>query len=175
MSIEYLVEKYNKLVYRICYDMLGSSLDAQDITQEVYLSLYLNFERYKDLVENDIKNIICKIALNKCKDVLKSKARKLQNLTNDDLICLENYEADNNIEEEIYLKDRSKYLSKIVNELKEPYNDILRKYYLEELSLDEIADLRNTSKATIKMQIHRGKSILKEKLKESGGGTYYDE
>ena len=85
MSIEYLVEKYNKLVYKICYDMLGSSLDAQDTTQEVYLSLYINFERYGNLSENDIKNIICKIALNKCKDILKSKARKLQNLTSDDV------------------------------------------------------------------------------------------
>ena len=151
MSIEYLVEKYNKLVYKICYDMLGSSLDAQDTTQEVYLSLYINFERYGNLSENDIKNIICKIALNKCKDILKSKARKLQNLTSDDQIALENYESDNDIEEEIYLKDRTNYLSKIINELKEPYNDVLRKYYLEELSLEEIAKLRNTSKATIKM------------------------
>lgn len=170
MSIEYLVEKYNKLVYKICYDMLGSSLDAQDTTQEVYLSLYINFERYGNLSENDIKNIICKIALNKCKDILKSKARKLQNLTSDDQIALENYESDNDIEEEIYLKDRANYLSKIINELKEPYNDVLRKYYLEELSLEEIAKLRNTSKATIKMQIHRGKNLLKEKIEEDGGG-----
>ena len=169
MSIEYLVEKYNKLVYKICYDMLGSSLDAQDTTQEVYLSLYINFERYGNLSENDIKNIICKIALNKCKDILKSKARKLQNLTSDDQIALENYESDNDIEE-IYLKDRANYLSKIINELKEPYNDVLRKYYLEELSLEEIAKLRNTSKATIKMQIHRGKNLLKEKIEKDGGG-----
>lgn len=170
MSIEYLVEKYNKLVYKICYDMLGSSLDAQDTTQEVYLSLYINFERYGNLSENDIKNIICKIALNKCKDILRSKARKLQNLTSDDQIALENYESDNDIEEEIYLKDRTNYLSKIINELKEPYNDVLRKYYLEELSLEEIAKLRNTSKATIKMQIHRGKNLLKEKIEKDGGG-----
>lgn len=170
MSIEYLVEKYNKLVYKICYDMLGSSLDAQDTTQEVYLSLYINFERYGNLSENDIKNIICKIALNKCKDILKSKARKLQNLTSDDQIALENYESDNDIEEEIYLKDRANYLSKIISELKEPYNDVLRKYYLEELSLEEIAKLRNTSKATIKMQIHRGKNLLKEKIEKDGGG-----
>ncbi len=170
MSIEYLVEKYNKLVYKICYDMLGSSLDAQDTTQEVYLSLYINFERYGNLSENDIKNIICKIALNKCKDILKSKARKLQNLTSDDQIALENYESDNDIEEEICLKDRANYLSKIINELKEPYNDVLRKYYLEELSLEEIAKLRNTSKATIKMQIHRGKNLLKEKIEKDGGG-----
>ena len=37
----------------------------------------------------------------------------------DDQIALENYESDNDIEEEIYLKDRANYLSKIINELKE--------------------------------------------------------
>ena len=43
MSIEYLVEKYSKLVYKICYDMLKNPLDAEDITQEVYISLYSNY------------------------------------------------------------------------------------------------------------------------------------
>ena len=73
MSIEYLVEKYTNLIYKICYDMLNSSPDAQDLSQEVFLSFYLHLEEYINLPEKDIKNILCKIALNKCKDFLKSK------------------------------------------------------------------------------------------------------
>lgn len=45
MNIEYLIDKYSKLVYKICYDMLNSPLDAQDTSQEVFLSFYLNIER----------------------------------------------------------------------------------------------------------------------------------
>jgi len=169
VSIEYLIGKYTNLVYKICYDMLRSSLDAEDTTQEVFLKLYLNIDRYISLSENEIKNVICKIALNMCKDILKSKARKLQNMIDENNIALENYMENNNIDEEIFNKQRLELIKKNLDELKEPYGSILYEYFLEEKTLDEIANKRNVNKATLKMQIHRGKKILKEKLLESGG------
>ena len=169
MSIEYLIEKYSKLIYKICYDMLLNSLDAEDITQEVYVSFYSNFERYGNLPEKEIKNIICKIALNKCKDVLKSKSKKLENMTTDNILLLENYIDERNIEQDMMEQEKREIILNLVDSLKSPYNKILRYYYLEELSLDEIVEKLNIPKTTLKMQIYRGKKILKEKLKEVKG------
>ena len=106
MNIEYIVNKYTNLVYKICLDMLSSSLDAQDMTQEVFIGFYLHINDYINLPENDIKNIICKIALNKCRDYLKSKSYKLKLLTNDDDTELANYEED--IKNPDYNKDNPK-------------------------------------------------------------------
>lgn len=172
MSIEYIVNKYTNLIYKICLDMLSSSPDAQDMSQEVFLSFYLHMEEYISLPENDIKNILCKIALNKCKDYLKSKSYKLKLLTNDDETDLANYEEDNNILEEIIKQDSQNYIQKIINELKEPYNDILYCYYIDCLSLDEISSKLNIAKPTLKVQIYRGKKILKEKLEGDYGGGF---
>lgn len=174
MSIEYLIEKYSKLVYKICYDMLKDPLDAEDITQEVYISFYSNLEKYGTLPENEVKNIICKIALNKCKDVFKSKMKKLENLTDDNVIALENYTADNDIEQEIINIENKKIIINIINSLKDPYRKILYYYYIEEYSLDNIATKMNVSKGTLKMQLYRGKKNLKEKLEKFKGGDYYD-
>lgn len=172
MSIEYLINKYTNLIYRICLDMLDSSPDAQDMSQEVFLSFYLHIDDYINLPENEIKNILCKIALNKCKDFLKSKSYKLKLLTNNDDTDLENYEQDNDILEEIIKKDEQNYIQKIVNELKEPYNKLLSLYYIDNLNLDEICNMLNISKPTLKVQLYRGKKILKEKIKESDGGDF---
>lgn len=169
MGIEEIIDQYSKLVYKICYDMLKSSLDAEDISQETFLSFYLNIDKYGSLPENEIKNIICRIALNKCKDVLKSKAQKLQNMMEDNVIKLENYAEENNIEEEIFKKQRAFMMVKMINELKEPYATILYQYYIEEKSLDEIVTQQQVSKATLKMQLHRGRKYLKEKLVSNGG------
>lgn len=171
MNIEYLIEKYSKLIYKICIDMLSSPSDAQDMTQEVYINLYRSFDRYKDLSENEIKNIMCKIALNKCKDLLKNKVRKIEILEDDDIIKLEIYSSDTNIDEEIIKKDKSNYIIKIINKLKAPYNKLLYSYYIEEKSLDEIASIRNTSKGTIKMQLHRAREKLKEEIEKNGGAN----
>lgn len=170
MSIEYLVEKYSRLVYKICYDMLQNSLDAEDTTQDVFLKLYANLKRYDTLTENELKNVLCKIALNRCKDILKSKAKKLERMTTGDALSLENYESDNKIEEEIFRKEQSLYIQKMINELKEPYSIILYEYFIHEVSLDALSDQMEVPKATLKMQIYRGKKLLKAKMSTEVGG-----
>lgn len=169
MNVEYLIEKYSKLIYKICFDMLNSPLDAQDMTQEVYISLYKNFNKYGSLPENEIKNIMCKIALNKCKDFLKSKMRKLEILADEEIIKLENYQNVDSIDDEIINKEKSNQVINAINKLKYPYNILLYNYYVEEKNLDEIARIRGSTKGVIKVQMHRAREKLKEELNKIGG------
>ena len=169
MDIEYFIEKYSKLIYKICFDMLNSPLDAQDMTQEVYISLYKNFDKYGNLPENEIKNIMCKIALNKCKDLLKNKIRKLEILADEEIIKLDSYQSSDSLDDEIIKKDKSNYIINAINELNEPYNEILYSYYIEEKSLDEISRIRGSTKGTLKVQLHRAREKLKERLEKYGG------
>lgn len=170
MKFENLVENYTKLVYKICLDMLSSPQDAEDITQEVYLNLYKNMNRYRNLNENELKNLICRIALNRCKDVIKSKINKMNEFTIlEDISNYEDYASNNNIEEEIFKQEKSMYIVKIINELKEPYKSVLYDYYINEYSLDEIEEKLNIPKATLKVNIYRGKKILEKIIKESEG------
>lgn len=168
MQIDYLIEKYSRLVYKICYDMLSFPQDAEDITQEVYINLFKNLDRYKDLSENEIKNVICKIALNKCKDVLKSKMRKLDNMTTGEIISLETYK-DNSTLDEVLENDKKENIQKLIKTLKEPYSLVIYDYYIQGFSLDEISDKRKVPKGTIKMQLYRAKKMLREKIEEIGG------
>ncbi|MCX8074456.1 MAG: sigma-70 family RNA polymerase sigma factor [Clostridia bacterium] len=172
MSIEILIEKYSKLLYKICFNMLNNADDAQEALQEVYINIYKNLNRYSNLEDNDLKNILCKITLNKCKDILKSKIYKTYQVTDTDITVLENYSDENDIESEIYKKERKLYIVRAINELKNPYNEILYEYYIDEKTLEEISENRNVSKGTLKIQIHRGKSLLKEKLMISGGDSF---
>lgn len=172
MNIEYLIEKYGKLIYKICINMLVNPLDAEDTTQEVYINIYKSLDKYSSLPENEIKNIICKIALNKCKDILKSKSKKLENLTEHDDEKILNYKYETDIDYEIFKNEQRNYISKIINELKEPYSSILYDYYINENSLDNIAVQKNVSKDTLKVQMYRGKKLLKNLILNSGGDKY---
>jgi len=170
MKFEEIVKNYTKLVYKICFDMLSVPQDAEDITQEVYINLYKHIERYNSLSENELRNLICKIALNKCKDVIKSRVSKITEFTIlDDITNYEDYASNNNIEEELFKQEKNMYIAKIINELKQPYKSILYDYYINEYSLDEIAQKSNISKATLKVNIYRGKNILKQIINDSGG------
>lgn len=160
MKFENVVNQYSNLAYKIAIDMLSSPYDAQDIVQEAYLSLYNHFKEYGKLPEKEIKNVLCKIVLNKCRDYLKSSKRK-------EITVLEEVlnQVDDSLDE-FFQKEDENRIKKLMNELLPPYNELLNMYYIEEHSLDEIANQKNTTKGTVKVQITRGKEKLKEILRK---------
>lgn len=165
MKFETIVDKYSKLAYKIAIDMISSPEDAQDIVQESYLSLYSHFKEYKKLQENEIKNILCKIVLNKCKDFLKSSKRK-ENINLEDISNFQEYSLKEDFIENIIKTEDNNYIKEIIKSLKKPYAEILTLYYINEYTLDEIADKMKTTRGTIKVQITRGKQKLKEILRK---------
>ena len=44
MAWEEIVQRYNRRIYNICYRFSGSSDDAQDLTQEVFIKVFRNLE-----------------------------------------------------------------------------------------------------------------------------------
>ena len=43
--LEYLIKQYQNLIYSICLKSVGNPFDAEDLTQEVFLSAYKNLSR----------------------------------------------------------------------------------------------------------------------------------
>ncbi len=165
MKFEEIVNKYNKLTYKIAIDMTSSPEDSQDLVQEAYLSLYTHYKEYKKLSETEIRNILCKIVLNKCKDYLKSGKRR-ESTVLEDIQNIQEYAQEENCIEEFIKKDKNKEIRKIIENLKSPYNKILFQYYIQEYTLDEIANINKTTKGTIKVQISRGKKIVEDILRK---------
>lgn len=165
MKFEEIVTKYTNLAYKIAIDMTSSPEDSQDLVQEAYLSLYSHFKEYKKLQENEIRNILCKIVLNKCKDYLKSSKRK-ENTVLEEISNIEEFNLQEDFVDELIKRDRGKHIRDKILELKEPYSKILTQYYIEENSLEEIAKRQNTTKGTIKVQMTRGKKILGDILRK---------
>lgn len=165
MKFDEIVNKYTNLAYKIAIDMTSSPEDSQDLVQEAYLSLYSHFREYKKLSENEIRNILCKIILNKCKDYLKSSKRK-ESTTIEDISNIEEFNLQEDFVDNLIREDKNNFIRKKILELKNPYDKILTQYYIEEYSLDEISKIQNTTKGTIKVQLTRGKKILAEILRK---------
>lgn len=165
MKFEEIVNKYTNLAYKIAIDMTSSPEDSQDLVQDAYLSLYSHFKEYKKLQENEIRNILCKIVLNKCKDYLKSSKRK-ESTVLEDISNIEEFNLQEDFIDALIRKDKNDFIRQKIQELKSPYDRILKQYYIEEYSLDEIAKMQNTTKGTVKVQLTRGKKLLKEILRK---------
>lgn len=161
MRFEEIVEQYTKLAYKIALDMTASADTASDLVQDSYLSLYANFGKYRRLPENELRSLLCKIVLNKCRDHLRAQkpTAPLDERLGDP--------AD--FTDELLRRQEAARLREILAGLRPPYGTVLTLYYLEDRSIDEIAAAMNTTNGTVRVQLTRARKLLKEILEKEGG------
>ncbi|MDR2939761.1 MAG: sigma-70 family RNA polymerase sigma factor [Clostridiales bacterium] len=150
------IEKYADTVRRICFIHLKSQSDVEDVFQEVFLKFLLYPQPFQN--EAHEKAWLIRVAINQCKDILKSFFRRNVVLTED-----LNYGA-NNIQED------SRVVLNAVLSLPEKYRDVVYLYYYEGYQAKEIAKILNRGENTIYTWLSRAKS----KLRASLGGELFD-
>lgn len=69
-DIEYFVEEYSSMILRIAMHYVNNKVDAEDITQYVFLKLIEKKPKFKD--ENHEKSWIIRVTINLCKDNFKT-------------------------------------------------------------------------------------------------------
>lgn len=139
-ELERLAGQYADMIYRIALNDTRSPADAEDILQEVLLSLFTTTPTFESPEQE--KYWLIRVTMNKGKNHWRS-------LLHHSTLPLE--EADG-------------YLSQ------EPDHRALREavdlYYFEGYSTSEIAAILNTKEATVRTWLHRGRQRLKKYLTE---------
>lgn len=161
MNFEQIVEQYSKLVYKIALDMTASEDTAADLVQDSYLSLYTHFNRYRRLNESEMRNVLCKIMLNKCRDWLR-KQRPTE-------VLEECSRATPDFVEELLKQEERQWIYQAIGQLGAPYSTVLTGFYLEEKSMDVLAKELGTTNGTVRVQLTRARKQLREILKKEGG------
>lgn len=163
---EYLIDTYQNLVFSLCYRFSRQYFDAEDLTQETFLSVYKNLPTFDGLQE---KAWICRIATNKCLDYLKKKESKV--LVMEDNFFLEQEDRELPLEEQVMQTEVKRYLKESCEALKGPYQAIAMDYFYYELSMQMIAEKYGKNIKTIQTQIYRAREMLK---KTYGKGEAYE-
>lgn len=155
----YLLDTYERLVYSICFKMAGNQFDAEDLTQETFLSIYKNLATFQRDYE---KAWVCRIATNKGLDFLKSAKRRSEPKEDTYFEELKDQKAS---PEEAYLQQESKeYVYTICQSLKSPYKEIATEHFCREKTAKEIAMETDKSIKTVQTQIYRAKGMIRKMM-----------
>lgn len=155
--LEKWIDTYDKLVFSICYKLTGDYFAAEDLAQETFLTAYQKYAFFDGANE---KAWICRIATNKSIDYLRSAKRQAVPVGE---VLLEAAAEMRGSPEEICMEEEVKRrLQQKCSELKPPYDEVARDYYLYELSPREIARRRGQNVKTIQTQIYRAREMLKK-------------
>ena len=156
------IEAYEKLIFIICYQMVKDYHEAQNLTQETFLSAYTHRESCQ--IET-VKPWLARIAANKAKDYLKSAYFRRERIE-----IIQEQTDTSPLPESICLQREAieKMKEHILN-LQEPYYMVSRMYFLEEKGIADIAKQLNRPQKTVQTQLYRSKKILREKMKKEEG------
>lgn len=146
------VEQYQNMVYRTALHALGSSQDADDAVQEVFLRLF-GFRGTFD-GEEHLRHWLLRVTVNYCRDVLRSPWRKRR-------VSWEEVP-----ETPVFDKPEQAALFREVMALPEKYRTVLNLFYYEELSVREISGLLGVDTSTVTTRLARARRRLKERLGE---------
>lgn len=156
--IEQLVERYSDTVLRIAYHHTQCMQDAEDIAQEVFLSL-VNKKLY-DFDDEHLKAYIIRATVNKCNSFHRAKQ-------SDNIVYLD--EIYRNENEPIFTVSERSVLHE-VRSLPKRYRDVIYLHYYEGYSVAEIADILGTKTGTITSRLKRAREKLKPILQEENYG-----
>ena len=163
-----LVERYKNRVYNVACRILNNAEDAEDISQEAFVSAYKSLRQFD--IQKKFGPWLFRITANLCIDFL--RRRKYQSVSLDENGA---YLDDDNT---IQIPDKSpspqkltenaelkEIMEETIAELPPKYRITLMLRYIEDYTYSEIADALDTSVDTVKTHIHRGREILKKKLR----------
>ncbi|WP_298843670.1 RNA polymerase sigma factor [Clostridium sp.] len=155
------IKQYERLIITICLSFTKSYFDAEDLAQQTFLSAYTNYSKFDGV---NFKAWITRIAINKCKDFLKSPVRVSFSLSNEDFECLKDK---GDTPEEVLLEKHSKTkIYKLCERLKEPYRTVSINYFCEDIKLSDMAKDTGISLKTLQTHLYRSKKLLKNLWKE---------
>ena len=143
--------KYMDTVFRLAFSMLKSPADADDVTQNVLLSLYRTDYQFES--DEHVRNWLMKVTVNECRKVWRRPFRSHENI--DDYA------------ETLAFEDPSyQDLFEAIMQLDRDKRTVIVLYYIEGYSIKEIAEILGVPAATIGTRLARARAKLAQYLKE---------
>jgi RNA polymerase sigma factor (sigma-70 family) len=161
-------------VYNLALHYTQQTEDAQEITQDVFVTVYQSLNTFKG--EASVSTWLYRITINKCLDFIKAKKRKkrfgfITSLFFDDSNDVKHDLADSNYHPGIQLEDKEalRTLFSYLNELPGNQKTALILHKIEQKSQIEVADIMDMSPKAIESLVQRAKNNLLKKMKENEG------
>lgn len=152
-----LVNKYKSYAYTIAMKILQNRPEAEEAAQDSFIKAYHHLASFNK--EAKFSTWLYRIVFNTAISYNRKNRQQFQSI--DHTVIEYNQEAEGMLEK----TDKRKFLSMAMSKLNDADRTALSLFYLDEFSLEEIADITSMQANTIKVRIHRARQRLADELK----------
>jgi len=171
-TFDELFERYNSMVFRLAYRILGDREEALDVSQDVFFTVYRKLHRFRG--ESSLKTWIFRIAINRASNRCRwwNRLRRRGTVSLDehlsagrDYVLSQTVEAGGNSpEQNLLLHERRAEIESWLLRLPVHQRIAVIMRDVEGMSYEEIAESMHVSLGTVKSRIARGRQELKRHL-----------
>ena len=162
IPFEQVYERYYFEVFRFIYKRLDNHHEAEDLTSEVFLYCYKNYDRY-DPSKSAINTWLFLVAKSKLKTFYRDQKSHLDLSDFEDWLLADEYD----MSRAVYLEQLRDFLAKQLKLLPEKQQQAIVMRYFQEKEFDEIAEALDTSAGNVRVMLTRAMAKLKQTLSES--------
>lgn len=152
-----IVRRYEGLIFNTCRRVIGTTEDAEEITQDTLLQIFHKIHQFQG--RSSFKTWLYKVVHNYCYNRISKLARKREGQNS-----YEEHTA--NEEEDREATSRQVALSQAVEEalgkLKKPEREVIVLKFMSGLTLQETADVLGIKLSAAKMRLYRALESFKE-------------
>jgi len=154
------LEQFGAMVTSIAMNYLKNAADAENITQEVFIKLFLTKKRFKSSEHK--KAWLIRVTSNLCKDFLRSVSRH------------SHVPLDKAADIPCFDKDIDGLLD-LIRKLPPKYRKVVYLHYYEGYTARSIARITGLSESNVNVRLYRARRLLKKEIERDGeyGGKVY--
>lgn len=154
-----LYDRYSRMVYNKCYGFSKSQDEAEDLTQDVFLMLFIKLASFKG--RSKFSTWLYSFTYNFCVNyVNRNKQRKMsdKSIPMDDA----EYKLTEEVSDESIYEMKASKLAKSLDMVSPEDKSILLLKYQDGASIKELCDLLEIGESAVKMRLKRAKTKLLE-------------
>ena len=160
-QFETMVRDYEKLVYTVCFQVVHDPQTAEDLMQDTFLSAWSHAAQCP---ADAVKPWLCRIALNKARDHLKSAySRRVCAAESPELYAPAGAAA-SGVETLCEAREDARRAAACISGMDEPYRSVCVLYFGQGAPVEQIASVLGRTPKTVHTQLYRARKKLRQSL-----------
>lgn len=163
-AFDQLIDRYQGDIYRMIYYRIRRQMDAEDLTQDVFIRAYRSITRLRE--PDRFRSWLYTIAVNRVNDHLRKKRVRSIFKSSDEVPEVQP-EANENREkpealEQVLKEDFWRQVGRIAQKLSRMEREVFMLRFMDDLNITEIAQVLKKSESTVKTHLYRALAKFKK-------------
>ncbi|WP_024509372.1 RNA polymerase sigma factor [Bradyrhizobium sp. ARR65] len=171
-AVRAILQANNRRLFRIARGILRNDSEAEDVVQETYLRALTHLDGFRG--DSSLSTWLTRIAMNEAMGRLRRQRPSFECTLPEheqeaEIIQFPVASASSDPEKSMAQREIQRFVERAIDELPEPFRLVFIARVMEEMNVEETAELLGLRPETVKTRLHRARLMLREDVEKKIG------